>query len=119
MKMKKITIIAVTVITILLILISNVNATIKPTDINITDITTTDYYLAAQKGARLLNSLVIVGTVLSIVMFMVLGIKYMMGSVEERAEYKKTMMPMLIGTFLLFTTTTIVGIIGNIVGSIQ
>ena len=39
----------------------------------------------------------------------------MAGSVEQRAEYKKTMMPMLIGMIMLFTTTTIVGIIYNLV----
>ena len=41
----------------------------------------------------------------------------MMGSAEERAEYKKTMMPMLIGMIMLFATTTIVGIIYNLVSN--
>jgi len=38
---------------------------------------------------------------------MVLGIKYMMGSAEEKAEYKKTMIPYIIGAILLFAATTI------------
>jgi len=43
----------------------------------------------------------------------------MMGSVEQKADYKKTMIPMLIGTVLLFTVTTIVGIIGNVVAYLE
>ena len=33
---------------------------------------------------------------------MILGIKYMLGSVEEKASYKKSMMPYLIGSVLIF-----------------
>ena len=42
----------------------------------------------------------------------------MTGSVEERAEYKKTMMPYLIGAFLLFGITTFLGTIINLVQSL-
>ena len=56
-------------------------------------------------------NLTMVGIVISITMVSVLGIKYMIGSVEEKAEYKKTMIPMIIGAILLFTTSTIVSII--------
>ena len=45
---------------------------------------------------------------------MILGIKYMIGSVEEKAEYKKTMMPYIIGTTILFAASTIVSIIYNV-----
>ena len=38
---------------------------------------------------------------------MVLGIKYMMGSAEEKAEYKKTMIPYLIGAVLLFAAVNL------------
>ena len=36
---------------------------------------------------------------------MVLGIKYMMGSAEEKAEYKKTFIPYIIGAVLLFAAS--------------
>lgn len=49
----------------------------------------------------------IIGTVLSIAILVVIGIKYMMGSVEERADYKETLKPYLIGVFLLFTGTLV------------
>ena len=38
---------------------------------------------------------------------MVIGIKYMMGSAEEKAEYKKTMIPYLIGAVLLFAAVNL------------
>lgn len=48
-----------------------------------------------------------IGAVISVVMLMIIGMKYMLGSVEERAEYKETLKPYLIGAFLLFTGTAI------------
>ena len=49
----------------------------------------------------------IIGTISSVVVLMVLGIKYMLGSVEEKAEYKKNFVPYLVGAVLLFAGTAI------------
>ena len=38
----------------------------------------------------------------------------MIGSVEEKAEYKKTLMPFLIGALFVFAASTIASIIYNI-----
>ena len=53
------------------------------------------------------------GIIILVATIMVLGIKYMIGSTEQRAEYKKTMMPILIGAILLFGITTILNVIYN------
>ena len=45
---------------------------------------------------------------------MILGIKYMIGSVEEKAEYKKSMIPYIIGILLLVSTSAIVGLIAQL-----
>ncbi len=45
----------------------------------------------------------VIGITLSVIILSVIGIKYMMGSIEEKAEYKKTLIPYIIGAFLLFT----------------
>ena len=58
-------------------------------------------------GNRVVGVLQAIGIVVSVVVVIVLGIKYMMGSVEEKAEYKKTMMPYLIGAALIFAASTI------------
>lgn len=44
-----------------------------------------------------------IGSVVSVVMLIVIGIKYMTGSIEEKAEYKKTLWPYVLGAFLIFT----------------
>lgn len=43
-----------------------------------------------------------IGTVVSIISLLLIGIKFMLGSVEEKAQYKQTMKPWLIGAILLF-----------------
>ncbi len=58
-------------------------------------------------GQRVMGILQAVGIIAAVVILMVLGIKYMMGSAEEKAEYKKTMIPYVIGAVLLFGATTI------------
>ena len=62
-------------------------------------------------GQKLMGILQTLGIVVSVLILMVLGIKYMMGSAEEKAEYKKTMMPYIIGAILLFGATTIANMI--------
>lgn len=59
-----------------------------------------------------------IGIVISVVMLMVIGIKYMMGSVEEKADYKKTLIPYVIGAGILFTGSFLPQLIYNIVKQI-
>ena len=70
------------------------------------------------KGKKLGNKIVgiiqTIGVVISVVGALLLGIKYMFGSVSERAEYKKTMVPYIVGLVLLFASSTIVGLIYNL-----
>ena len=61
-------------------------------------------------GGGILQILSIVGSGLSIIFLICLGIKYMMGSIEQKAEYKKTMMPYLIGAILVFGASAIAGV---------
>ena len=60
-------------------------------------------------GNQLVTILTTVGVVVSVIVLIVLGIKYMMGSAEEKAEYKKTMMPYIIGAALIFAASAIAG----------
>lgn len=62
------------------------------------------------KAGVILGAINTIGVVVSVIVLMVIGIKYMIGSVEEKAEYKKTMLGYFIGAILLFGTTTIVNI---------
>ena len=53
------------------------------------------------------NTGVVVGTV----MMAVIGLKYIVGSAEEKAEYKQTMVPFFIGALLLTSVSVILGLI--------
>ena len=58
-------------------------------------------------GQSIVGILQTVGIVLSVVVLIVLGIKYMMGSAEEKAEYKKTFIPYIVGAALIFAASAI------------
>ena len=58
-------------------------------------------------GKNIITTIRTVAMIISVVVLMVLGIKYMMGSAEEKASYKKTMMPYIVGAVLVFGAAAI------------
>lgn len=66
-----------------------------------------------EAGNGILSIVSTVGSAISIIAIIALGIKYMLGSVEEKAEYKKTLMPYFIGAIFVFGATTVSGIVYN------
>ena len=78
-------------------------------------ITDEDTDVITQKASTIVGIIVTVGVIASALTLLVLGIKYMLGSVSEKAEYKKSMLPYIIGAFLLFSASIIVNIIASIV----
>ena len=64
-------------------------------------------------GKKVVGIIQTVGSVISVVVLVVLGIKYMMGSTEEKAEYKKTLMPYLIGAVLIFAASNLASVVFN------
>lgn len=66
---------------------------------------------AIDKIAPIIGAITTIGVIVSVVTLIVLGIKYMVGSIEEKAEYKKSMIPYLIGAFFVFAISTVVTII--------
>lgn len=65
-------------------------------------------------GNKTITVISTIGSVISVIVIIVIGLKYMIGSVEEKAEYKKTLMPFLIGALFVFAASTIASIIYNI-----
>ncbi len=66
----------------------------------------------AQKAAGWIRNISVIAAVIII---MIIGVKYILGSVEEKAEYKKTFMPLIIGIILVVAATTIATFIFNAV----
>lgn len=53
----------------------------------------------------------VIGSALALICLMVLGIKYMMGSVEEKAQYKKTLLPYFIGALMVFGISNLLRVV--------
>lgn len=64
-------------------------------------------------GEQIIGFIQIIGSVAAVAVLVILGIKYMIGSAEEKAEYKKTMIPYIIGAVLIFAASNIAGFIYN------
>ena len=62
-------------------------------------------------GNQIIGVITTVGVVVAVVVLLVLGIKYMMGSASEKAEYKKTMIPYLVGAILIFGASAITKVV--------
>ena len=65
-------------------------------------------------GNTVVTILSTIGSIVSVVVLVALGIKDMMGSVEEKAEYKKTLLPYVVGAMIVFAASTIAGVVFNL-----
>ena len=65
-------------------------------------------------GNTIIGAIRTVGSFLSIAVLIVLGIKYMAGSIEEKAQYKEAFMPYIIGAAFVFGITNILALIINL-----
>jgi hypothetical protein len=118
MNAKKIIIMSLIFIVAIINCVPNVNATIDPDVYKPGELTENDYKVPFSFAGTILKAIVAVGIVISLVTTMILGIKYMIGSAEEKAEYKQTMVPIIVGMAMLFSASVIVSIIYNIVSNI-
>ena len=71
-----------------------------------------------QFGGKIMSLVSTAGIVIAVIVLLILGIKYMIGSASEKAEYKKTMIPYLLGATLLLGASLIIPIISSIVSGL-
>lgn len=67
---------------------------------------------------RIVNLAQLIGSGISVIVIAVISIKYMLGSVEDKAEYKKTMIPYVVGAVMVFSIVNILGMIESITNSV-
>ncbi len=79
----------------------------------INDIEPSDAQRAEKAISKVLSIVTNIAMVVSVIILAVIGVKYMIGSAEERAEYKKDMIPYLVGAVLIFGISIIVKILYN------
>lgn len=70
-------------------------------------------------GNNIVTIIQVVGIVITVIVLLVIGIKYMMGSASEKAEYKKTMIPYIVGAVLIFAGTSLVRVIYSLSTSVS
>lgn len=70
-------------------------------------------------GNNVVTIINVVGIVIAVIILLIIGIKYMIGSASEKAEYKKTMIPYIVGAVLIFAGTTLVRVIYSLANSVS
>lgn len=112
----------INILTIFILIIMFLSPAIFSSDINVNNFkpgNITDSNLIVDKAKLILGYVQIIGSVMAVIIISVIGIKYIYGSVEEKAEYKKTMIPYLIGAVFLFASSNLVQIIYDIMKTIN
>ena len=65
----------------------------------------------ANKAANVVATIRNIAAIAAVVIIAILGVKYMLGSVEEKAEYKKSFMPLIIGIVVVVLAAQIAAMI--------
>ena len=66
------------------------------------------------KAGVILGWIKYIGIIIGVVMLTIIGMKYLFSSVEGKAEYKKTMIPFVVGAFMLMGVSLVVQLIESI-----
>ncbi len=107
--------VVVKIVSIILITLTIISISLNCFAISPSDITGSASVSGTTEIQTLGNSIVgilqVVGIVLSVVVIIVLGIKYMLGSAEEKSEYKKSMLPYVVGAALIFAGSIFANVI--------
>ena len=115
---------SITLLMIIIIFLINSNVYAMSIKVALQDPTTNPSYwepsIVSQpeltdKAGIVLGIISTIGVILSVIILAIVGIKYILGSVEEKADYKKDMIPYIVGASFLAFATTIPNIIYNFV----
>lgn len=90
-------------------------AIINPDNYKPSELTPLEVQIVNNKVGGILGAIRNFSAVVSVIVLMVIGVKYILGSVEQRANYKATMIPYVVGCVLVVAGTTIVTFIYNAV----
>lgn len=117
--MKKIVFICITIIVsaFLLVTIPNISYAdygIDPSSYDPGNSGEIDAKLVGDIVGKIYNILFQISIVISVISLSVIGLSYIVGSVEEKAEYKKKLIPVALGIFIVSTIVTIVSTLAKI-----
>lgn len=78
------------------------------------DISEADKEIVVKKAGVILGGIRNISVIIAVLTIMIVGFKYIIGSVEEKAKYKETLIPLVIGIIIITAGTTLVSYIYNI-----
>lgn len=79
--------------------------------------TTIDSSGATSIAQRITSWIWIISIIVAVVVVMYTGLKFIVGSTQEKAEYKKSLIPIVIGVALLVFATTIINVLFSLGGN--
>lgn len=88
---------------------------IKPDEYKPEKITAQEGGRAIEMAGKILRIVRTLGVVAAMVVLSIIGLKYMLASLDEKANYKENMIPYIVGCALLVLCTTLPSIIYSIV----
>lgn len=104
-------------LTLLLVLISTpvqADIDINPERYNPGKLTLEESERAVTMAGKVLKIVRTCGVIAAMVVLSIIGLKYMLASLDEKANYKENMIPYIVGCALLVLCTTLPSIIYNI-----
>lgn len=72
-----------------------------------------------ERANLVLGIIRVAGSFLAVIILMTLGIKYMLGTAAEKADYKNSMIPYLVGAIMVFTIPNVIGILYDIIKNVN
>ena len=81
--------------------VSTITDNIKPTGEGDSEALTTT-------AVKITNLIWVLSIVIAVIVLMIIGVKYIIGGVQEKAEYKKSLIPVVVGIVVIVSATTIV-----------
>lgn len=107
----------VAIIAIITIALTTSVFAITPEDVP-TDINSINTIKIVNIGGQIVGLIRTIGTIISVGVLVVLGIKYMTASPEGKADYKGTMVPYVVGAVVLVASTWIATAVYNVASGI-
>lgn len=62
-------------------------------------------------STTIINWIWYISIIIAVIVVMIIGIKYLIGSTQEKAKYKESLIPLVVGILLIVFATTIVKVL--------
>ena len=120
-KNKKIIMFIITIFTIAFMIIIPIisKATIDPNDFQPGNPSQTDVTKIANIVNPIIGTIKVAGIVIAVIILTIIGIKFMTGSIEEKAEYKKVLPGYFISAIMVVAISQFIAVIIDIVTNIN